>query len=312
MNQPLHEPTFTRVKLLLGIAASTTSNREKFIAALGAVLFIYVSQVITARYIPPEQSLILLTSMGASAALVFGLPHGALSQPWNVVIGHIISAIIGIFCVFYIHDIYLACALSVGLSVLFMHYFHCLHPPGSATALFCVMSANHAQQLDWSYIYQPLLLNLGCLVVLGILFNGLFHWRRYPAHLNFRQQATTNNQYHLSQEDFSAALQQVDSFIDVSSEELAVLFDYALTHAEQTKAQNKVSVTTNHCYSNAAIGEFWRVKQVIAINGNMLRYKIIAGKHNGHEAECHINAFKKWAKYEVVLQQKSWLKKLPQ
>src|SRR5690625_7242859 len=77
----------------------------------------------------------MLASMGATAVLLFAVPHGALSQPWAVVGGHVVSAIVGVTCQLLIPNLFWAAALSVGVAVAAMYYLRCIHPPGGATAL---------------------------------------------------------------------------------------------------------------------------------------------------------------------------------
>ncbi|MGD8619070.1 MAG: HPP family protein [Gammaproteobacteria bacterium] len=59
--------------------------------------------------------------MGASAVLLFAVPHGPLSQPWSVLAGHTASAVIGIACAQWIPNILLASALAVALTIGCMH-----------------------------------------------------------------------------------------------------------------------------------------------------------------------------------------------
>ena len=51
--------------------------------------------------------------MGSSAVLLFAVPHGPLSQPWSVLGGHLVSALIGVACVKLIHQPMLAAAPAV-------------------------------------------------------------------------------------------------------------------------------------------------------------------------------------------------------
>ena len=60
----------------------------------------------------------MLTSMGASAVLLFAVPQGALSQPWAVVGGHLLSAAIGVSCQKLFPGHAWTAALAVGLAVL--------------------------------------------------------------------------------------------------------------------------------------------------------------------------------------------------
>jgi len=41
--------------------------------------------------------------------------------------------------------------------------------------------------LGYTYAYEPILLNAVVILLVTIVFNGLFRWRRYPAHLHVRE-----------------------------------------------------------------------------------------------------------------------------
>jgi CBS-domain-containing membrane protein len=118
--------------------------------------------------------------MGASAVLLFAVPHGALSQPWPVLGGHVISALIGVSCAKFIPLPLLAAAFSVALAIGAMHYLNCIHPPGGATALSAVIGGDAIHQLGFQYVLTPVLLNTIIVLIVAILFNYPFHWRRYP------------------------------------------------------------------------------------------------------------------------------------
>jgi CBS-domain-containing membrane protein len=59
--------------------------------------------------------------MGASAVLLFAVPHSALAQPWSLVGGHLLSAFIGVSCALLISPPALAAA-AVGLAIGAMYY----------------------------------------------------------------------------------------------------------------------------------------------------------------------------------------------
>lgn len=296
-------------RLLAGLAPNTTSHAEKIISGIGALAGILFTLKVSLSSFDANSALLLVGSMGATAVLIFGLPHGALSQPWNVFMGHILSAIIGILAQQYIQHPFLASGVAVGAAIVAMHYCRCLHPPGGATALFCVMGGEQVHQLGFEFIVSPLLLNLAGLMLFAFAFNFCFYWRRYPAHLNFTAKSSIPASYQLSQEDFMAALRQQDSYIDVSSEELAEIFSNAMQHAQQNRPQKRLSITPNRCYSNAGLGEYWSVRQVIEIRKTQLKYKVVAGNDAGTTGETYIKNFKKWAKHEVQPVDKHWMKR---
>ena len=114
---PLHEP-----RLWLGLERNTTSHGEKWISAIGALLCIVAVYWITRAALPSGTvglpgGMIMLTSMGASAVLLFAVPQGALSQPWAVVGGHLVSATLGVARQKIFPDQIWTAALTVGLAV---------------------------------------------------------------------------------------------------------------------------------------------------------------------------------------------------
>ena len=125
----------TELRLLLGIERNTTRHGEKWISGIGALMGIVAVYWIT-HWIFPAQStdalsgLLMVTSMGASAVLLFAVPQGALSQPWAVICGHLLSAFIGVSCQKLFPGHAWTAALAVGLAVLGMYYLRCIHPPG--------------------------------------------------------------------------------------------------------------------------------------------------------------------------------------
>ena len=63
---------------------------------------------------------IIVASMGASAVILFIIPDSPLAQPWPLVGGQLVSAIIGIACAQLFTDTIFASACAVGGSVLVM------------------------------------------------------------------------------------------------------------------------------------------------------------------------------------------------
>ena len=171
----------------------------------------------------------LVAPIGASAVLVFALPSSPLAQPWSVVGGNTISAIIGTACVLLIPNTTLSAALAVSIAIGAMIYLRCLHPPGGAAALFVVLANNHS----WGFVMFPILCNSVVLVVLGLIFNTLTG-RDYP-HKHVLQKDTLNSpeSSRFSRADLNAALQHYNQVIDVDTEDLVELLQYAEAAAFQ-------------------------------------------------------------------------------
>ncbi len=119
----------------LGIELIEVSFTEKIVAAVGGGLSILALIALTLWALLGEDAAALVASMGASAVLLFGVPHGQLSLPWSVLAGHGVSALIGVACAQNIPQPLVATACAVGLAIGAMHELKCIHPPGGATAL---------------------------------------------------------------------------------------------------------------------------------------------------------------------------------
>lgn len=224
---------------LLGIELSPVSHRERLISALGAAIGIALVYGITRSVLGPGHALILAAPIGATAVLLFAIPHGAISQPWPVVGGYAISTTIGVICAMLVPDEIVASGVAVGLSIAFMHYLRCLHPPGGAIALMAVIGGEQIRGLGFSLVLAPVLLNVLVILLMAIVCGAFFPWRRYPAALGrIRTTVTSERNAHqaISHEDFVYALSQIDSFIDASEED--VLRIYALATGRDSRHES--------------------------------------------------------------------------
>jgi CBS-domain-containing membrane protein len=164
--------------------------------------------------------------MGASAVLLYAVPHGPLSQPWPLIGGHTISAIIGVASAKYIADPVLATSVAVGASIGAMHQLKCIHPPGGATAFTAVLGGQAIRELGFSFVLFPVLTNALVMLVLAIAINYPFRWRRYPADLIQRRNENEIERDTISEEthqNIFSAIRSLDSFVDVSEQDLLYL-----------------------------------------------------------------------------------------
>jgi len=80
----------------------------------------------------PSEATYLAGSFGAMAILVYGVPSGPLSQPRNIIVGQIISVLIGIasrkLFGIYLNLPWLAKSIGVSFSLLSMQLVRAVHP----------------------------------------------------------------------------------------------------------------------------------------------------------------------------------------
>jgi len=122
-------------------------------------------------------------TFGASAVLIYGVPQAELSQPRNLIGGHIFSAFIGITVYKYVPlDISLLSALAVSLSIVVMHFTHTLHPPGGATALIAVIGSSQIHELGYMFLMTPIATGAFILLIIALAVNNMSNNpdRHYP------------------------------------------------------------------------------------------------------------------------------------
>lgn len=214
---------------LLGIELVQVSKTEKLVAASGGALAILLLVLVSRWAVPDEGAVAVVTSMGASAVLLFAVPHGPLSQPWPVVAGNTFSALIGVTCARLLPGPALASACAVGLAIAAMQILKCIHPPGGATAFTAVMGSQAIHNLGYRYVLFPVLANATLMVAVAVLFNYFFPWRRYPAALNASARPTPADVKEPSHEAVLEALKSLDSFVDISEEDLIQLSEFLAT-----------------------------------------------------------------------------------
>ena len=105
---------------------------------------------------------LLMAPFGATAVLVFGVPDSPLAQAKNVILGHFITAFIGLFFVQYVGVSPLTLAVATGLGVTAMLASKTTHPPAGANPLLIMLSGQ-----GWGFLITPVLTGAVVIVLLG-------------------------------------------------------------------------------------------------------------------------------------------------
>jgi CBS domain-containing membrane protein len=209
-------------------APVTVSRREIALGALGALLGLgataWLSQHMLAGLNPW-----FIAPMGASAVLLFAVPASPLAQPWSIVGGNIVAALIGVTCAMHVADVALACALAGSLAIAAMFMLRCLHPPSGAVALTAVLGGPAVRALGYSFVLWPVAIDSLLLLMAALLFNVSAR-RRYPhrppapapAHLT--RDVPPSARVGLTLADLHAALEARGELLDVSEDDLQELF----------------------------------------------------------------------------------------
>src|SRR3954469_21072672 len=88
--------------------------RERLIACLGALVGIACTGLICNWVLGQNSSLPLVVApLGASAVLLFAVPASPLAQPWSIIGGNTISALVGVIVAHFVHQPVLAPGIAV-------------------------------------------------------------------------------------------------------------------------------------------------------------------------------------------------------
>jgi len=201
-------------------ARSGIDSQERLRVVLGALIGILVAGLLGHA---AGQALVpgvpwLVAPLGASAVLVFAVPSSPMAQPWAVMGGNTVSALVGIACGISLRGLgspELVAALAVALAIALMLVLRCLHPPGGASALLMVLGGID----NAGFALYPVLLNSAVLVAVGIAYNNATR-RPYP-HL---QVAPTGravpDEIRQLDADLDVVLARYNQVLDVSRDEL--------------------------------------------------------------------------------------------
>lgn len=143
---------------------------ERLRAAFGTFVGLLVVLVI-AKYLGDLNGLDewLTASLGASALLVFTLPQSPMAQPWAVIGGNTLSALVGITVIYFIDEPLIAMPLAASLSIFGMFILRCLHPPAAAVALIVVLG----HVMHYRYAFFPVMVDSALLVLMGVIYSNL-------------------------------------------------------------------------------------------------------------------------------------------
>jgi CBS domain-containing membrane protein len=162
---------------------------------------------------------LLVAPIGASAVLVFAVPASPLAQPRSVLGGNIVSAFVGITVAMLIPQTLIAAPLAVGLAIGTMMLLGCLHPPGGAVALICVIGGPKVLEAGYLFALNPVAVDSLLLTGAGMIW-GRITRHSYP----HRPPVAPAARAGFSTADLDTALARYGELLDVSREDLDALF----------------------------------------------------------------------------------------
>jgi CBS domain-containing membrane protein len=214
---------------LLAPLLAGASSRDRLIASLGALLAITVVAAICHWLLPLQAGLPYLAApLGASAVLVFAVPASPLSQPWPVVGGNVVSALVGTLAAQLFARPEIAAGVAVAASILCMSLLRCLHAPGGGTALVTALAPPAIAGAGYSFALLPVAIDAVLLVAVATLFH-LVSGHSYPHRPATRLATAVPASFH--RHDIDRALADMGETFDISRDDLDLLLTRAEHHA---------------------------------------------------------------------------------
>lgn len=117
----------------------------------------------------------VMAPFGASCVLAFALPESPLSQPRNIIGGHLIATGIGLAMMSLFGTSAAMMALAVGLAIAAMLATRTTHAPAGANPLLVMLAG-----ADWSFLVTPVLAGAVTLVCVAFLYHRCTGRSDYP------------------------------------------------------------------------------------------------------------------------------------
>ncbi|MDR5739450.1 MULTISPECIES: HPP family protein [unclassified Caballeronia] len=194
---------------------------ERLRAGVGALIGIALTGGIAHLLVGDASAIpFLIAPMGASAVLLFAVPASPLAQPWSIIGGNLVSAIVGVTCAALIHDPVDAAALAIALAICAMFALRCVHPPSGAVALTAVLGGPSIHALGYGFVLAPVAIQSFALLGSAIVFHALTG-HRYP---HVAQVAPkTPDAASFLRADLEAVLARRSEMLDIDPDDLEAL-----------------------------------------------------------------------------------------
>ena len=145
-------------------------------STLAGIFSIITIGVLTVLTYKTSYGIFLIASFGSTMVLLFGYPESPFAQPKNIILGHFLTAFIGIICLNFVPlPIFIIIPLAVGFGVMFMILFKVTHPPAGGNPIIVIIGS-----VSFDYLLTPILIGSIIVVVFGVIINKFLFKKEYP------------------------------------------------------------------------------------------------------------------------------------
>ena len=145
-------------------------------STLAGIFSIITIGVLTVLTYKTSYGIFLIASFGSTMVLLYGYPESPFAQPKNIILGHFLTALIGIiFLNFVPLPIFLNIPVAVGFGVMFMILLKVTHPPAGGNPIIVIIGS-----VSFDYLLTPVLIGSIIVVMFGVLINKFLFKKEYP------------------------------------------------------------------------------------------------------------------------------------
>ncbi len=145
-------------------------------STLAGIFSIITIGVLTVLTYKTSYGIFLIASFGSTMVLLYGYPESPFAQPKNIILGHFLTALIGIiFLNFFPLPIFLNIPVAVGFGVMFMILLKVTHPPAGGNPIIVIIGS-----VSFDYLLTPVLVGSIIVVMFGVIINKFLFKKEYP------------------------------------------------------------------------------------------------------------------------------------
>ena len=147
--------------------------KQSVLAGIFSIITIGILTILTYK---TSYGVFLIASFGSTMVLLYGYPESPFAQPKNIILGHFLTALIGVvFLNFVPLPIFINIPLAVGFGVMFMILFKVTHPPAGGNPIIVIIGS-----VSFDYLLTPVLIGSIIVVLFGVIINKFLFKKEYP------------------------------------------------------------------------------------------------------------------------------------